>query len=146
MGALDVPARGLVYVDSNCVIYAIEKIEPYSRLLTPLWEAAARGQASLVASELVLMEVLIKPVQAGNRAMESLYRRFLEASTEFRLIPISRSVINEAVRVRAEHRISTPDAIHAATALLSGADSFVTNDPDFQRVAGLSVTLLQSTT
>lgn len=36
MGALTLPAAGSVYVEANTVIYAVEKIEPYSSFLVPL--------------------------------------------------------------------------------------------------------------
>ena len=39
-----------------------------------------------------------------------------------------------AARFRAQHRMRTPDAIQAATAVLSGATGFISNDPVFQRV------------
>jgi predicted nucleic acid-binding protein len=38
--------------------------------------------------------------------------------------------------------LRTPDALHAATALASGCILFLTNDPVFKRVTGLSVVVL----
>lgn len=31
MGALDLPASGVIYLDANCFIYSVERIEPYSK-------------------------------------------------------------------------------------------------------------------
>jgi predicted nucleic acid-binding protein len=44
--------------------------------------------------------------------------------------------------VYVDAKLKTPDAIHAATALLAGCALFVTNDPAFKRIAGLPVGLL----
>jgi hypothetical protein len=44
MGSLTVPSSGLVYFDTNPVIYSVEKNPTYWPLLEPLWQAAkARG-------------------------------------------------------------------------------------------------------
>jgi predicted nucleic acid-binding protein len=39
-----------------------------------------------------------------------------------------------AAQIRATHGLRTPDAIHAATALQSGASGIVTNDAGFRRL------------
>jgi hypothetical protein len=51
MGTLILPPSGQVYVDSNAVIYAIERIEPYRTLLEPLWQAAHDGGIAIITSE-----------------------------------------------------------------------------------------------
>jgi predicted nucleic acid-binding protein len=59
------------------------------------------------------------------------------------LISIDETILREAARLRAiKTGLRTPDAIHAATALLNPPDMFLTNDPDFRKVPGLPVTLL----
>ena len=40
MGALSLPASGLVYLDANPIIYTVEKHPVYGPLLQPLWQAA----------------------------------------------------------------------------------------------------------
>jgi predicted nucleic acid-binding protein len=142
MGALILPASGSVYVDSNTVIYAVEKIEPYSSLLSPLWTEANAGGLSIVTSELTWLEVLVKPLRDGNAVLEGLFRAFLTAR-EVRLFPTTLAIWEEAARIRALG-LKTPDAVHAATALAAGSSMFVTNDAAFTRIAGLHVALLSS--
>jgi len=48
----------------------------------------------------------------------------------------------QAAQLRAATGLKTPDAVHAATALVVGASLFVTNDPAFRRVDNLPVTVL----
>ncbi len=43
MGVIALPPTGSVYVDTNSVIYLIERIEPYFSASAPLWAAAKRG-------------------------------------------------------------------------------------------------------
>ncbi len=142
MGSLTLPNGGLVYLDASPIIYAIEKIAPYALLLHPVWEAAQKGQIRLVGSELLLLETLVKPVQLADRNLETAFRSFLR-SQEMTLFPITTAVLEEAIQLRAIARLKTPDAIHAATARLTGCDLFITNDKIFERVSQLRVAALQ---
>lgn len=59
------------------------------------------------------------------------------------LAPITAAVLREAARLRAAiPALRTPDALHAATALLEGCTLFLTNDKGFRRVPRLPVVLL----
>lgn len=143
MGSLTLPAAGAVYVDANVVIYSVEKVEPYYTALQPLWAAAQASSISLISSELLLLETLVKPLQQADRVSEAGYRALLLASNELRLMPITMPILDSAARLRATTGLRTPDAIHAATALLAGCVLFATNDTGFTRVAGLPVVILR---
>lgn len=145
MGALNLPASGAVYVDANCVIYAVERIAPYDVTLGPLWQAAASVQVSVISSELVVLEALVKPIRDKNARLEAAFRAFLFDSAEFRLAPVELRIIEHAAQLRAALGLKTPDALHAATALNAAAALFVTNDAAFRRVPGLPVAVLSET-
>jgi predicted nucleic acid-binding protein len=142
MGALSLPASGRVYADANIVIYAVEKIEPYASLLDPLWTKAHAGDLSIFTSELTWLETLTKPIRDGNAALEKLFRAFLSAR-EVTLVPATLSIWEQAAHLRGVG-LKTPDALHAATALASRCSIFLSNDAVFQRVSGLSVTILSA--
>lgn len=142
MGQLNLPATGRVYLDADAVIYAIEKIEPYHALLLPLLEAIGRSRFELIGSELLLVETLVKPVMHKDAVLETAFRRFLTTSHEMELLPVSRAVLERALHLRAIHRVRTPDAIHAATAMLANCTLFVTNDSIYHRITGLPVMML----
>ena len=142
MGQLVLPASGLLYVDTNAVIYRVEQIEPYLTAAAPLWDALDAGLRQVVTSELTLLEVLVKPLRDGNAALAALYRQVLLGTLGFTCAPVSRAVLESAAQIRAAHRLKTPDSIHAATALALGCALFVTNDPDFRKVTGLPVVVL----
>lgn len=142
MGSLSVPASGLVYVDTNTVIYAVERIEPYRTLLEPLWQAAQLQQISLITSELTWLETLVKPLQDQNTQLEALFRSFLTAR-EITLVTATLPIWEQAARLRGLG-LKTPDALHAATGLAVRCSLFVTNDPVFQRVTELPVAVLNT--
>jgi predicted nucleic acid-binding protein len=142
MGQLTLPSSGTVYVDTNAVIYRVERIEPYLSASAPLWDALDAGLASVVTSELTLLEVLVKPLRDGNSTLASLYRTVLLGTAGLTSVPITRSILEAAAQLRAGSQLKTPDAIHAATALQQGSSLFVSNDAGFRRVAGLTVAVL----
>lgn len=143
MGGLTLPDSGMVYLDTNSIIYSVERIEPYRSLLLPVWGAAQAGDFAIVTSDLTLHEVLVKPLKDGNARLEDGFRNLLLHSAEVQLLPISHAVLERAASLRATLNIKTPDAIHAATALLAGCGLFLTNDEGFRRVPGLTLRMLK---
>ncbi len=129
-------------MDANTVSYAVERIEPYRTVLDPIWQAAQQKQISLVTSELTWLETLVKPLRDTNPHLETLFRAFLTAE-ELTLIPATLPIWEQAARLRGLG-LKTPDALHAATGFAVGCGLFVTNDPIFQRVIGLPVTILNT--
>ena len=123
MGQLIVPASGLVYVDTNAVIYHVEQLEPHYSAALPLWEAVDAGLAQVVTSELTLLEVLVKPLRDGNQQLVHLFEQVLYHTTGITTAPIDRTILEQAARLRATCQIKTPDAIHAATASRNSSDS-----------------------
>jgi uncharacterized protein len=142
VGTLDLPASGEIYLDANCFIYSVERIDPYRAILDTLWQALSTGQIKAVTSELTLLEVLIKPLKAGDVTTATIFRTVLRHTPDVQMLPITQVVLEEAARLRAVLGLKTPDALHAATALLNDCTLFVTNDNVFRRVSGLSVTVL----
>jgi predicted nucleic acid-binding protein len=132
----------MVYVDTNAIVYRVERIEPYLTASAPLWDALDQGVVEVETSELTLLEVLVKPLKDGNATLETLFRAVLLSTAGLNCLPISRQVIEQAARLRATHGLKTPDAIHAATAQIAGSALFVTNDAGFRRVSGLPVAVL----
>ena len=67
-----------------------------------------------------------------------------ELLTQFEEVPVMPAVIDEAIRLRRLHKLKSPDAIIAATALLQQAKVVTRNTADFKKVVGLSVLDTQS--
>ena len=141
MGALSLPASGLVYLDANPIIYTVEKHPVYGPLLQPLWRAAQARTVEVGTSELALLETLVGPLKSGNTPLERDYEQAL-LGTDMRLLPITQSVLREAAGLRAATRLKTPDALHAATARQASCALFVTNDAGFRGVLCLPLVIL----
>jgi predicted nucleic acid-binding protein len=138
MGSLVLPTSGIAYLDANCFIYSIERIDPYQAILDALWRTVSVGQVKIVTSELTLLEVLVKPLKIGDAITATILQR----TPDVQMMPITQPVLEEAANLRATLNLRTPDAIHAATALLNGCELFVTNDSGFHRISNLAVSVL----
>ncbi len=141
MGALNLPASGLVYLDANSIIYTVEKHPVFEPLLQPLWQAAQSRTIDVVTSDLALMEVLVGPFKRGDVALEKDFEKAL-LGTDVRLLPITQPILREAARLRATTKLKTPDALHAVTAQQAGCTLFVTNDAGSRAVPGLPLVIL----
>lgn len=115
------------YLDTNIIIYAVEKPSPLSVGQLALFEAIDDGSITAVTSELTLAECLVYPLTANDTRLASAYEQFL-TGTEIELIPIDRPILIAAAHMRALTRIKMPDAIHIATAQAAEATVFLTAD------------------
>jgi predicted nucleic acid-binding protein len=141
MGQLNIPQDSTVYVDSVVLIYTLQGNPSFSELLEPMWAKFQSREISIVSSELAIPEVLVSPMRNADTGLIGIYENLLFHSG-ITLIPISREILLLATELRVKHRLTTPDAIHAATALVANCRRFITNDRDFQNIAGLPVVIL----
>jgi hypothetical protein len=87
VGSLKLPTSGLVYFDSQAVIYSVETHADYWPLLQPVWEAAEAGTFEIVSSGLLLLETLVGPLRSGDQDLVTAYEQLVK-SPEMRLLPI----------------------------------------------------------
>ncbi len=134
----------LVYLDTNVFIYALEGYSEYMPILTDLFQAIDTGRISACTSELTIAEVLVKPMLDQNSELVTSYLKILQAGANFSVLPVDRSVLINAAKLRAEFRsqVRLPDAIHLSSALSCGCDNFLTNDKRLKSVKSLNVVIL----
>ncbi len=142
MGSLNLPISGTVYVDAQIAIYTVERFPKYASPIRTLWTAAQAGTITVVSSDLTLMETLVLPLRNSDLALASDFETLWKQSNSL-LVPVTQVVLRKAAQLRtAIPALSTPDAIHAATAMLHGSTLFITNDVGFRRIPGLGCTIL----
>ena len=91
--------------------------------------AASLGVAgSLVTSRLTRLECRSKPMRAGDLATLAQFDVFF-AGVELVLAELSPAVVERATELRARYNLRTPDALHYATAVESGADPLGVHAP-----------------
>jgi len=128
MGSLDQFADKRVYFDTNIVIYALERPALYEKQAKLLLDAVARNTFQAVTGELTISEVIPGAAKSGGERAVRKCIDFFESGDVVSLHPVTRDAFYRAGLLRAALNISTPDAIHMATAIEAGCDIFLTND------------------
>jgi predicted nucleic acid-binding protein len=131
-----------VYLDTNVFIYAIEGYPEFVDELNEFFDSIDAGNLRAFTSELTLAEVLVRPLMDGNLEIQTAYQQALQSSEGLEVVPVSREVLIEAARLRAVVNFRLPDAIHGATAILTGCETFLTNDRRLAVLPGVEVVLL----
>ena len=136
MGSLTsgVPDGSRILLDSVSIVYYLERNPRYFAAAAEWMERVNAGQLAACASALLLAEVLFPAYRAGSPAAARQARAALERIPNFEIVDVSAPVADVAARLRAEHNLRTPDALHVATALHRGAGWIVTNDRLLRRV------------
>ncbi|MDJ0621031.1 MAG: type II toxin-antitoxin system VapC family toxin [Calothrix sp. MO_192.B10] len=131
-----------VYLDTNIFIYAIEGYPDFVDELSQLFDNIDAGNFRAFTSELTLAEVLVRPLIDGNLEIQAAYQQALQSSEVLEVVVVSRDVLIEAARLRAIANLRLPDAIHGATAILTGCETFLTNDRRLAALPGIEVVVL----
>lgn len=142
MGPLKLPDSGSIYVDSQILIYSIEKHPVYAPMLRSFWAAVEARRLEAHCSELVFLETLVLPIRNGDKQLILDYEAVFDSGM-LQIHPISKEVLLEAAHLRAAFSaIRTPDAIHAPTAHMLGCNVILTNDAALRHVGGIDLLLL----
>lgn len=143
MGIADLVKGEKIYIDTNIFIYALEGYPEFAASLTSLFAAIDADVVKAVTSELTLAESLVKPLMDDNTVLENLYLEVFQTSMSLNVVPISRQILIESARLRAKLKtLKLSDAVHFATARMSGCQIFLTNDKQLRSVPGFDVAIL----
>lgn len=145
MGALASALAGhrLIALDTSVWIYHFEGSVAYGQAADSVLEAVAQARIGAVASELVLLELLVAPLKNGSQDVADEIELALLHFPHLQLAPVTRAVLIRAAEIRARYGLRTPDAIMLATAVESGATLAVTNDSAWRKVNEIEVLLLR---
>src|SRR5437867_6677308 len=136
-------SASVVYLDSAPLIYYIQEHKKFFGIVRPIIETIDRGEKRGISSYLTLLELLIWPFKKNRPDLAEQYRRLLLKSSHLRIVPMDESIATEAARIRAAYNFRTPDAIQLASAKISRADIFLTNDKRLLPFKEIPVVLLE---
>ena len=96
-----------------------------------------------MTSTITMAELLVKPYLDENQDRVSRFYGLLTTYPNLEWIAPDLEIADLAARIRAQHRLRIPDALHAATAAARQATGFVTNDSIFKRVDAFETLVLE---
>ncbi len=141
---LDTLQGEVVGLDTAPLIYCIEEHPTYLGIVRPFFAAMDRGDVSVVTSTVTLLEALVHPLRLGRTDLAEQYRDILLGAKNLMILHLSQDIAEEAARLRPIYSVRTPDAIQMATAIHTGASSFVTNDARLPSLPQLAILTLDS--
>jgi predicted nucleic acid-binding protein len=115
-------------IETAPFIYFVERNQTYLDRIRAVFTLVTSEKVQVITSAITLTEVLVLPFQTGSTTYVSGYRDMLLNSKNISTVPVSAVIAEKAAELRATYRLRTPDALHVATAIISGCDAFLTND------------------
>lgn len=124
----------LVFLDTSAFIYLVEQHPRYSPFCETLFGQIEVGKTKAATSTLSLLEVLVQPYRQKNEELVMKFYALLTSYPHLTWLPMTLNVADHAAKLRAEHRLKTPDSIQAASAIVCSATGFICNDKIFEKV------------
>lgn len=131
-----------VGLDTPVFVYFLERHPDYLRQTRSLMDELEAGKIQGIFSSIGLIEVLTGPKKLGRFDLAGQYKQLIINYPNLIISGLNEEIIETASDLRAEYNVSTPDAIHLATAIDFGAEKFITNDRSLQRVKEIKVEVL----
>lgn len=131
-----------VFLDTAPLIYFIEGHSDYQEVLSRVFEANERRDFIFITSSITLLEVLVKPLKDGNTKLAMQYKNILSNALGIELLEVTHEVAIKAAELRAKYNLRTPDSIQIATAIVTKASCFLTNDIRLKSVGELKIVAL----
>ncbi len=116
--------------DADVILYAAVRDHPLGRRVLALFRQPGRQPAG-AGSVLLLPEVLGKPLRDGETSEVRILAGLL---ARIDLRPVDRATADLATALASRYGLRAADATHLATAVVLGAERFITNNQrDFPR-------------
>ena len=131
-----------VAVDTNIFIYHLEGNSRYLPLTDAIFAALERQSLTAITSTITMTELLVPAYRTKDEERVDEFYVLLSRYPNLEWIAPTLEIADLAAELRALHRLRTPDALQAATAVREGATGFITNDPVFTRVTNFETLVL----
>jgi predicted nucleic acid-binding protein len=126
-----------VAIDSSIFIYQLEASPRYGALSDAVFTWVERPGRTAVTSTITMTELLVQPYRNHDEDRADEFFALLSTFPHLDWVAHDLEIADLAARLRGLHRLRTPDALQAATAIKAGATAVITNDPIFERVTTL---------
>ena len=131
-----------IALDTSIFIYHLEPNPKYLTYTDPIFSWLERSGSRAITSTITMTELLVLPYRQGNDQRADDFYGLLSTFPNLEWIALNLEIADLAARIRALHRLRTPDAVLAATAESSRATGLITNDPVFERVKSFETLVL----
>jgi predicted nucleic acid-binding protein len=132
----------LVGLDSSAFIYLYESHPLYYPVIRQVFARMDTGSLRAVTSLVTLLEVTVLPIRQKRQDLVDIYSKVILNAPNLSALPLSVPITQKAAELRATYNLRTPDAIQIATAIVAGAQAFISNDFRLQLVNELPILVI----
>ncbi len=132
-----------IALDTSIFIYQLEANVRYLALTNHIFSWLEQPGSSSITSTITMTEVLVQPYRALDEQRVDEFFGLLSTYPNLEWIAPDLQIADRAAQIRARHRLKTPDALQAATAVQARATGLITNDPVFERVDEFDTLVLE---
>jgi predicted nucleic acid-binding protein len=132
-----------IALDTSIFIYQLKANSRYLALTNHIFSWLEQPGSSSITSTITMTELLVQPYRALNEQRVDEFFGLLSTYPNLEWIAPDLQIADRAAQIRARHRLRTPDALQAATAVHAGASGLITNDPVFERVDEFDTLVLE---
>ena len=134
--------HSVIGLDSSVFIYQLEANSRYVALTDLVFRWLERPDSLAVTSAITMTEVLVPAYRTGDEQHVYEFQSLLSVYPNLEWVAADLEIADIGARLRAAHRLRTPDALQAASAIRRAATGFISNDAAFDRVGAFeSLTL-----
>jgi predicted nucleic acid-binding protein len=123
-------------------IYQLQANSRYVAMTDEIFSWLERVDSSAVTSTITMTELLVQPYRDADRELADLFQGLLSTYPNLTWVAPSLDIADLAAQFRAAHRLKTPDALQAATAVSAQATGLITNDSVFERIDAIETLVL----
>jgi predicted nucleic acid-binding protein len=127
---------------TSIFIYHLEANPKYLAYTDPIFSWLERSGSKAITSTITMTELLVLPYRDDDEQRANDFYGLLSTYPNLDWIAPNLEIAELAAQIRALHRLQTPDALQAATAVHSQATGLITNDAVFERVEGFQTLAL----
>jgi predicted nucleic acid-binding protein len=124
----------LIGLDTSIFIYHLEANQPYLPMTQQILQSVELGQCRGVVSTATLMELTVHPWRINRPDIAKQYEVLLSNFPNLSLVEVNREIARRAAQLRAIYNVRAADALQVATAIVSKATVWVSNDQKLKRL------------
>jgi predicted nucleic acid-binding protein len=110
-----------IALDTPVFIYQLETNPRYLAFTDQIFIWLERPKSKAITSTITMTELLVQPYRDSDEKRADEFYGLLSTYPNLDWIPTSLEIAELAARIRALHRLRTPDALQAATAICTQA-------------------------
>lgn len=128
-----------VFVDTAPFIYLIEKSDLYLQTMEEFFNYCLDNDKMILTSVITVEEYSVMPYRDNNTKLVSDFYGLISA-TDTEVLCIDEKTADKAAQIRAKYKsFKAMDSLQLASAVLNGADLFLTNDKQLKQFDEITV-------